>query len=129
MLINENAGSGGDAFPAYFRQNGLGKLIGKRTWGGLVGISGNPSLIDGGTLTVPTFGYYSRDGQWSIEGYGVDPDIDVTADPSLMVDGGDPQLDAAIEHMMAEVESSPFVQPKRPEFPNRSGAGIDEAHQ
>ncbi len=129
MLINENAGSGGDAFPAYFRQAGLGKLIGKRTWGGLVGLSGNPRLADNGSLTVPTFGFYAREGHWSIEGYGVAPDIEVMDDPSLMTEGGDPQLDAAIEHMMAEIESNPFVQPKRPEFPNRSGAGIDEAHQ
>lgn len=129
MLINENAGSGGDAFPAYFRQAGLGKLIGKRTWGGLVGISGNPSLIDGGSITVPTFGYYSRDGQWSIEGYGVDPDIEVMDNPSLMVDGGDPQLDAAIEHMMSEIERVPFNQPGRPQYPDRSGHGIDPAHK
>ena len=129
MLINENAGSGGDAFPAYFRQAGLGKLIGKRTWGGLVGISGNPTLIDGGSLTVPTFGFYSREGEWSIEGYGVDPDIEVVDDPSLMVDGGDPQLDAAIEHMMGEVERIPFNQPGRPTYPDRSGIGIDPAHK
>ncbi len=129
MLINENAGSGGDAFPAYFRQAGLGKLIGKRTWGGLIGISGNPSLIDGGSITVPTFGYYSREGGWSIEGYGVDPDIEVVDDPSLMTEGGDPQLDAAIQHMMEEVDRIPFNQPGRPAYPDRSGHGIDPAHK
>ncbi len=76
MLINGLAGSGGDMFPALFRQAGLGKLIGMRTWGGLVGISGNPSLIDGGSVTAPTFAYYEKDGTWGIEGHGVEPDID-----------------------------------------------------
>ncbi|MFK5956903.1 MAG: PDZ domain-containing protein, partial [Planctomycetota bacterium] len=88
MLINEDAGSGGDAFPAYFRRAGLGKLIGRRTWGGLVGISGNPQLIDGGAVTIPTFAYYDTDGTWGIEGHGVDPDIEVMDDPSKMQNGG-----------------------------------------
>jgi tricorn protease len=127
MLINEDAGSGGDAFPSYFRRAGLGKLIGRRTWGGLIGISGNPSLIDGGGITVPTFGYYDTDGTWGIEGYGVAPDIDVVDDPALMTDGGDPQLDAAIAHMLSELDTHPYVIPKRPVYPDRSGAGVTEA--
>lgn len=130
MLINGLAGSGGDAFPAYFRQSGLGKLIGMRTWGGLVGISGNPGLIDGGSVTVPTFGYYERDGTWGIEGHGVDPDIRVVDDPALMQDyksgGGDPQLDAAIKLMLDETAKNPYVPPKRPEQPDRRGMGIPE---
>lgn len=124
MLINGLAGSGGDAFPYFFRQAGLGKLIGTRTWGGLVGISGNPALIDGGYTSAPTFAFYETDGTWGIEGYGVDPDIEVVDDPALMVNGGDPQLDAAINHIMDELKRHPFVQPKRPAYPNRSGAGI-----
>ncbi len=124
MLINGLAGSGGDAFPAYFRQAGLGKLIGRRTWGGLVGISGNPGLIDGGYTAVPTFGYYERDGTWGIEGHGVDPDIEVIDDPALMFDGGDPQLDAAIAHMLEELQANPYVKPKRPAGPDRSGMGL-----
>lgn len=124
MLINGLAGSGGDAFPAYFRQNGLGKLIGMRTWGGLVGISGNPSLIDGGNTTVPTFGFYKKDGTWGIEGHGVDPDIEVIDDPSLMANGGDPQLDAAIKQILSELESHPYVPPNKPAYPNRSGMGV-----
>lgn len=125
MLINGLAGSGGDAFPWYFRQAGLGKLIGTRTWGGLVGISGNPGLIDGGRVTAPTFAFYRKDGTWGIEGYGVDPDIEVVDDPALMVNGGDPQLDAAIKHLQEELKRNPYVAPKRPAYPDRSGAGVD----
>ena len=124
MLINGAAGSGGDAFPAYFRKAGLGKLIGMRTWGGLVGISGNPGLIDGGRITVPTFGYYDPDGTWGIEGYGVPPDMEVVDDPGLMLDGGDPQLDAAIDLMLAELEAQGDTTIRRPEAPDRTGMGI-----
>jgi tricorn protease len=126
MLINGLAGSGGDMFPALFKQSGLGKLIGMRTWGGLVGISGNPQLIDGGNITAPTFAYYERDGTWGIEGHGVDPDIEVIDDPAKMVDGGDPQLDAAIAHMLDELQRNPYVKPPRPAYPDRSGMGIRE---
>jgi tricorn protease len=126
MLINGLAGSGGDAFPAYFRQAKLGKLIGTRTWGGLVGIGGSPSLIDGAAVTVPNFGYYDTDGTWGIEGHGVDPDIEVPDDPSKMMDGADPQLDAAIEHMLKELKARPFVRPQRPAPPDRSGMGIKD---
>jgi tricorn protease-like protein/C-terminal processing protease CtpA/Prc len=124
MLINGLAGSGGDLFPWYFREAGLGPLIGTRTWGGLVGISGNPQLIDGGGVTVPTFGFYERDGTWGVEGHGVDPDIEVIDDPALMCNGGDPQLDAAIGLMLEEVERFPYVPPQRPAAPDRSGMGI-----
>jgi tricorn protease len=124
MLTNGMAGSGGDMFPALFRQSRLGKLIGTRTWGGLVGISGSPSLVDGSAVTVPSFAYYELDGTWGIEGYGVDPDIKVVDDPAKMVDGGDPQLDAAIEHMLGELETSAFKPPKRPAYPDRSKMGI-----
>ncbi|MBK9118074.1 MAG: PD40 domain-containing protein [Phycisphaerales bacterium] len=124
MLINGWAGSGGDMFPALFRQVGLGKLIGARTWGGLVGISGNPRLIDGTGISVPTFGYYKLDGTWGIEGHGVDPDLEVIDDPSKMVAGGDPQLDAAIAHLLDEVKRNPYVPPTRPADPDRRGMGI-----
>jgi len=127
MLINGLAGSGGDAFPHYFKQAKLGKLIGTRTWGGLVGISGNPGLVDGAALNVPTFGFYDNDGTWGIEGHGVDPDIEVIDDPSKMVSGGDPQLDAAIELMLGELRDNPFEWPTRPASPNRSGMGIPDS--
>ena len=130
MLINGLAGSGGDMFPALFRQMGLGKLIGTRTWGGLVGISGNPALIDGGYTSAPTFGYYETDGTWGIEGHGVDPDIRVVDDPAKMIAGpdevADPQLDAAIEHLLVEIQRNPYEPPQRPAGPDRSGMGIAE---
>ncbi len=125
MLINGLAGSGGDMFPWLFKLNGLGKLIGTRTWGGLVGISGNPGLIDGGYVSVPTFGIYERDGTWAVEGHGVDPDIEVIDDPALMQNGADPQLDAAIAHLLDELARNPYVKPSRPPSPDRKGMGID----
>jgi tricorn protease len=127
MLINGPSASGGDAFPSYFRIAGLGKLIGMRTWGGLVGYTGNPRFIDGSAVTVPSFAYYDRDGTWGIEGHGVDPDIEVIDDPALMVDGGDPQLDAAIELMLSEIKLHGFHPPARPAYPDRSGFGIEDA--
>ena len=126
MLINGLAGSGGDAFPWYFRQSKLGKLIGTRTWGGLVGLSGNPGLIDGATVTVPTFAFYKPNGTWGIEGHGVDPDIEAIDDPALMTNGGDPQLDAAIKEMLEALKRSPYAPPKRPAYPNKSGMGIPD---
>ena len=127
MLINGMSGSGGDMFPALFKQNKLGKLIGRRTWGGLVGISGNPGLIDGSGVTAPTFAYYEKDGTWGIEGHGVDPDIDVVDDPALMTDGGDPQLDAAIEHIVSELKANPYKAARRPDYPDRKGFGLKES--
>ncbi len=124
MLINGMAGSGGDMFPWLFRHAGLGKLIGTRTWGGLVGISGNPGLIDGGVVTVPTFGFYETDGTWGVEGHGVDPDMVVLDDPAQMCNGEDPQLEAAIALMLQEIERNPHVPPARPQPPDRSGMGI-----
>ena len=124
MLINGMAGSGGDMFPALFRQAGLGKLIGMRTWGGLVGISGNPQMIDGSGVTAPTFAYYEKDGTWGIEGHGVDPDMEVIDDPALMTDGGDPQLDVAIRLMLDEIEANGYRKPDRPAYPDRRAIGI-----
>lgn len=126
MLINGPSGSGGDAFPAYFRAAGLGPLIGMRTWGGLVGLSGNPHLIDDGGITVPTFAYYEKDGTWGIEGHGVEPDLEVVDDPALMLEGGDPQLDAAIRLMLEALEANPYRPPSRPAYPDRSGMGLPE---
>ena len=99
MLINGWSGSGGDAFPDYFRKAGLGPLIGTRTWGGLIGISGAPALIDGGRVTVPTFRMYDPDGEWFKEGYGVDPDMEVKENPGQLAQGHDAQLQKAIEYI------------------------------
>jgi tricorn protease len=121
MLINPWSGSGGDLFPWYFHEAGLGPLIGTRTWGGLIGISGAPRLIDNGVATVPTFGIYSLDGNWIIEGHGVEPDIEVIDDPARMVDGGDPQLERAIEEIMSLLRTNPPVTPEKPAYTDRSG--------
>lgn len=99
MLINGWSGSGGDAFPDYFRKAGLGPLVGTRTWGGLIGISGAPSLIDGGVVTVPTFRMYDPDGEWFKEGHGVDPDIEVKENPGQLAQGNDEQLQRAITYI------------------------------
>ncbi|MFO0831744.1 MAG: PDZ domain-containing protein [Phycisphaerales bacterium] len=124
MLINGLAGSGGDAFPNYFRQMGIGKLFGTRTWGGLVGISGNPGLVDGGSIAVPTFGFYRTNGNWGIEGHGVDPDVEVIDDPAKMQDGGDPQIDAAVAHLLEQLKTNAYQPPHRPNSPDRRGMGI-----
>jgi tricorn protease len=121
MLINGWSGSGGDCFPFYFKQAGLGPLIGTRTWGGLIGITGNPPLIDGGSVTVPTFGIYSTNGQWIIEGYGVDPDIPVVDDPSLMAKGNDPQLERAIDEVLQALKKHPPLEVRKPKYPVRPG--------
>lgn len=119
MLINGWSGSGGDAFPDYFRKAGLGPLIGTRTWGGLIGITGAPSLIDGGRITVPTFRMMNPDGTWFKEGYGVDPDIEVIDDPTKLAKGVDPQLERAIEEVMKQLKDDHFTQPKTPAYETR----------
>lgn len=124
MLINGMAGSGGDMFPYLFRQAGLGKLIGTRTWGGLVGISGIPRLVDGAEVTAPGFAFYELDGTWGVEGHGVDPDIEVIADPAKTCKGGDPQLEAGVEQMLKELEQNTFRIPPIPDYPDRSKMGI-----
>jgi len=114
MLINGWSGSGGDAFPDYFKKKGLGPLIGARTWGGLIGISGVPDLIDGGGITVPTFRMYNPDGTWFKEGHGVDPDIEVGEDLTSMAKGTDPQLERAIVEIKNLMKSKGYMQPNTP---------------
>jgi tricorn protease len=120
MLINGWSGSGGDAFPFYFREAGLGPLIGTRTWGGLIGISGAPTLVDGGTVTVPTFRMYDPKGQWFAEGHGVEPDIRVDEDPTELAKGRDTQLLKAIDEAMARVKANPPA-PGHPAYEKRIG--------
>ena len=123
MLINGWAGSGGDAFPDYFKKAGLGPLIGGRTWGGLIGISGAPTLVDGGSVTVPTFRMYNPDGTWFKEGYGVDPDIEVLEDPTALAQGKDTQLARAIEEVMKSIEEKGAIHPKEPKREDRIPMG------
>ncbi len=120
MLINGWSGSGGDAFPYYFRKAGLGPLIGTRTWGGLIGISGNPQPIDGGSVSVPTFGFWNTEGDWDVEGYGVDPDYPLENEPHKMVEGKDPQLEKAIEIALELLEKNPPKKMQKPIYPDRS---------
>jgi tricorn protease len=119
MLINGWSGSGGDAFPDYFRKAGLGPLVGSRTWGGLIGISGSPSLIDGGQVTVPTFRMYDPDGNWFREGHGVEPDIEVLEDAGAHARGYDVQLDKAIEEIKRLLISDPYEKPDHPPYEER----------
>ncbi len=118
MIINELAGSGGDAMPWYFRRAGVGKLIGKRTWGGLVGRAASPSLMDGGVVTAPSSAVWNPNGTYDIENIGVPPDIEVERDPEAVLQGHDPQLEKAVEVVMEELAKNPVPRPKRPAFPN-----------
>ena len=120
MLMNGWSGSGGDAFPYYFRKAGLGPLIGTRTWGGLIGMSGNPRPIDGGYVSVPTFGFWNTQGDWDVEGYGVDPDYPIENEPHLMVGGNDPQLEKAVEVILELLEKQPPPKEQKPAYPDRS---------
>lgn len=120
MLINGYSSSGGDAFPYLFRKTGEGKLIGTRTWGGLVGISGNAYLVDGGYLSVPRFGIYDHSGNWIIEGVGVSPDIEVIDRPEELAKGNDPGIEKAVEVLLDELKRNPRKQIKTPTPPDRS---------
>jgi len=116
-LINETSASDGDIFPYMFKQAGLGPLIGKRTWGGVVGITGHGPLLDGGQVFVPEFATASATGQWVIEGHGVDPDIVVENDPAAVLGGRDPQLERGIAEITKELKGNPKMLPKRPPDP------------
>ncbi|WP_133272982.1 PDZ domain-containing protein [Hymenobacter radiodurans] len=120
MLVNEFAGSGGDALPAFFRRRSLGTIVGKRTWGGLVGISGYPVLMDGGTVTSPSFAIYSPEGKWEIENEGVAPDIEVDILPNATQNGADPQLAKAVEVIMGDLKKQTFkAVPIPAQYPER----------
>ena len=120
MLIDETAGSGGDFLPWMWRKFGLGKLIGKRTWGGLVGILGFPVLMDGGGVTAPNLAIWTPEDGWVVENVGVPPDIEVEQMPADVINGHDPQLEKAIQVVMEELKKNPAKQPQRPPFPERN---------
>ena len=119
MIINEFAGSGGDAMPWYFRRAGAGKLIGKRTWGGLVGRAGAPQLMDGGFVSSPSSAVWDPStSQWIAENVGVEPDVEVENEPELWRQGRDPQLEKAIELLLADLAKKTTGEPQRPKYPN-----------
>ena len=122
MITNEWAGSGGDAFPYYFKETKIGPVVGKRTWGGLVGYSGLPQLIDGGFATAPNFAIFNLKGQWDVEGHGVDPDYEVENPADVVGRGEDPQLDKAIELVNKALETWP-AKPATPPYPKKLGLG------
>ena len=118
MLINQYAGSGGDAWPWMFKKLGTGPLIGTRTWGGLIGIGGYPSLMDGGGITAPRWALYNPEtGEFDVENKGVSPDIEVDLDPALWRKGHDPQLEKGVEVALKELKEHPTPQIKRPKYP------------
>jgi len=117
MLIDETAGSGGDMLPWMFRKLKLGTLIGKRTWGGLVGTLGFPVLMDGGSVTAPNLAIWTPEEGWTVENVGVPPDIEVEQNPADVIAGRDPQLDRAIQVIMDELKKNPVQEPKRPPYP------------
>ena len=116
MIIDENAGSGGDMLPWMFRKFNVGTLVGKRTWGGLVGVLGFPEFIDGGSVTAPNVAIWTNDG-FVVENAGVPPDIEVDQAPSEVLNGRDPQLEKAIEVALEELKKNPPVEPVRPPYP------------
>jgi tricorn protease len=118
MIINEFAGSGGDAMPWYFRKAGVGPLVGMRTWGGLVGIGGYPRLIDGGFITAPRWAIYGLKGQWEVENHGITPDVEVELDPKLVREGHDPQLERAVEVVLDLLKKNPPPSYPKPAYPN-----------
>ena len=112
VLLDANSGSDGDIFPWMFRTAKLGPLIGERSWGGVVGISDHGQLIDGGAVNVPEFAYATAEGQWAVEGHGVDPDLVVENDPKSVIEGHDPQLERGVAELLKALEKS---NPKLPE--------------
>ncbi|HEV2320355.1 MAG TPA: S41 family peptidase, partial [Verrucomicrobiae bacterium] len=118
MIINQFAGSGGDALPWYFRKRNIGPLVGMRTWGGLVGIGGYPVLIDGGSVMAPRWAIYGLHGQWEVENHGIAPDDEVEMDPKLVREGHDPQLEEAVKVVLKLLKDHPPEEYPRPAYPN-----------
>ncbi|MGD0547058.1 MAG: PDZ domain-containing protein [Terracidiphilus sp.] len=118
MLINQNSGSGGDAMPWYFKKTGLGKLVGTRTWGGLVGIGGYPQLLDGGSVTAPRYAWFGLNGDWEVENHGVAPDVAVEELPKDFAAGHDRQLETGVQLVLDELKAHPVTEPAVPTAPN-----------
>jgi len=119
MIINEYAGSGGDAMPWHFRQAHIGILVGKRTWGGLVGFFGpSEALMDGGLVTAPSRGFWTPHNAWEVENHGVAPDVEVEFDPQAVREGRDPQLEKAVELLLLDLAKHPLPTYHKPPYPN-----------
>jgi tricorn protease len=127
MIINEMAGSGGDLMPYMFKRRGIGPLVGKRTWGGLVHTADTPPFIDGGSMIAPRGGFITRDGEWAIENLGVGPDIDVENWPKEVIAGRDPQLERAVEEALKMLAANPVkrmtTEPAPPTWGKRKPGG------
>jgi tricorn protease len=122
MLINQYAGSGGDLIPWFFHHSAVGTLIGERTWGGEIGITGYPPLIDGGLVTAPSLAFFSTEGKWGIENEGVPPDLEVPIDPAAWRQGRDQQLERAVQVILDDLKAHPLPTPTVPPFPNYSNS-------
>jgi tricorn protease len=118
MIINQSAGSGGDAMPWYFRKAGLGTLVGTNTWGGLVGIGGYPTLIDGGSVTAPRYAIYGLHGEFEVEGHGIAPDVEVEEYPKDVAAGHDLQLEKAVSVVLEQLKEHPVPAIPIPVYPN-----------
>ena len=118
MLVNEYSGSGGDLLPWLFKRAKLGPVVGKRTWGGLVGIGGYPPLMDGGSVTAPHFAFWSPEGKWEVENQGTPVDVEVDFDPAAWRLGRDPQLERAVDLAMAELQRNPPPTSVKPAYPD-----------
>jgi tricorn protease len=120
MLINGLSSSGGDAFPYYFKKLGVGPLMGEKTWGGLIGYGYSPEFVDGGGMAVPGFAFVNTEGEWDVEAVGVEPDIYVFDDPTLIQAGRQPMLEKAVEYLLKELEKEPARKIEEPKGPDRS---------
>jgi tricorn protease len=125
IIINEFAGSDGDAMARCFRRRGASRLIGRRAWGGLVGRAFAPELMDGGFTAAPSSGVWNPKGDWEVENHGIAPDIEVEHDPELLRQGRDRQLERAVQVVLEELKKNPVPQPKPPAYPNyHAGKGV-----
>jgi tricorn protease len=120
MIVDEGAGSGGDMLPWMFKKFKVGPVVGKRTWGGLVGVSGYPVLMDGGSVTAPSFAIWTPEDGFTVENEGVPPDYDVEMWPKDVIAGKDPQLEKAIQLALEALEKQPKKEDKRPPYPERA---------
>jgi tricorn protease len=118
MLINQNSGSGGDAMPWYFKKAAIGKLVGTRTWGGLVGIGGYPPLLDGGSVTAPRYAIFGLNGDWEVENHGIAPDVPVEELPKDFAAGHDRQLETGVQLVMEDLKAHPVPEIPVPAAPN-----------